>query len=118
MNQIFKLIILSVGLIFILIQGRAYLENEMLLLSSVVEDDLFYYVQIAKQFSEGNFYTYDGTSHTNGFHPLFAWGLAIMMYLTTPEYVAENFFKLFWSMFGVSWVLLGSGGLSWAPPLL
>jgi len=37
-----------------------------------ISDDIFYYLQIARNISLGNGATFDGISQTNGFHPLYA----------------------------------------------
>ncbi|MCU0372519.1 MAG: hypothetical protein MUE56_04680, partial [Ignavibacteria bacterium] len=34
-------------------------------------EDSFYYLKIAKNFSEGYFSTFDKVSRTNGYHPLY-----------------------------------------------
>jgi len=36
------------------------------------EDDSCYYLEIAKNISNGNFFTFDGVNKTNGFHPVWA----------------------------------------------
>jgi hypothetical protein len=38
-----------------------------------VMDDVFYYTKTAANFWTYGFYTFDGITHTNGFHPLWMW---------------------------------------------
>ncbi len=38
-----------------------------------VMDDIFYYTKTAANFWSKGFYTFDGITHTNGFHPLWMW---------------------------------------------
>lgn len=45
-------------------------------------DDFFYYLKIAKSFNEGLGLTFDGTTTTNGFHPLWM-GLVVLFFSVT-----------------------------------
>ncbi|TNE45997.1 MAG: hypothetical protein EP343_24835 [Deltaproteobacteria bacterium] len=41
------------------------------LLSTFAADDMFYYMQIARNIAEGNGSTFDGVTPTNGYHPVY-----------------------------------------------
>jgi len=62
---IYLLLALSVlGQSFVVLQSKDFL------VSSILPDDAFYYLQIAKNISVGNNSTFDGVNLTNGYHPL------------------------------------------------
>lgn len=55
-----------------------------LLVGKFLSDDAYYYFSIVRNIARGAGATFDGTSPTNGFHPLFA-GLMVPLYLFFPS---------------------------------
>ena len=67
-------------------------------------DDSFYYFQIAKNFAEGQFSTFDGITRTNGYHPV--WMLLIVSFYWVFDPVT--------ALFGIKAfeIMLVAGGVS------
>ncbi|MCV6639576.1 hypothetical protein [Candidatus Albibeggiatoa sp. nov. NOAA] len=56
-----------------------------------IQDDLFYYLEIAKNFWIHYTFTFDEISQTNGFHPLWQW-LLILLYGVSDTLNLEEYF--------------------------
>jgi hypothetical protein len=50
------------------------------------EDDFFYYVQIARNIVTLGKSTFDGTTLTNGYHPLWLWMLTVVWWASAPSH--------------------------------
>ena len=72
-------IIVCIAVFFLMIVRVIYFYNAPdPILISVVPDDAFYYMQLAKNWSSMGFWTFDGSSSTTGFHFLYAYFLAFI----------------------------------------
>lgn len=71
---------------------RYLLTVPMRLLAASHEDDTFYYLQIGDELAHGHPFTYDGVDRTNGFHPLWAAVVAVLVRLFGRARAAEMYF--------------------------
>jgi hypothetical protein len=71
-----------------------YLFSELKFITSHHEDDVFYYMKISNNFARGLWFTYDGTNPTNGFHPLWAALVAVVLKLFGSGAGAELYFPI------------------------
>lgn len=58
----------------------------------LIPDDSSYYLKIAKNFSEGSGFTFDGINATNGFQPL--WQLLLIPFYCFIKTSAENYLRI------------------------
>lgn len=71
-------------LLLVLLLGQSILakyflpENNMGNNNFFLEDDLFYYFEIAKNFYSTHHFSFDEITYTNGFHPL--WQLILILF--------------------------------------
>jgi hypothetical protein len=69
-----------------------FLSKPMYILDGYIQDDMFYYLTVAKNFSNGKGIVYNDGNPTNGFHPLWFYILVIVYYFTNdlvlPIYIA------------------------------
>lgn len=56
------------------------------MLISIIPDDAFYYLQLARNHSHGMGWTFDGTAPTSGFHPLYGYLLSAIYKIFNPDW--------------------------------
>ena len=64
------------------------------IISQLMVDDSFYYLEIARNIAHGNGATFDGIHETNGFQPLFQLLIVPVFWLVTDLKLAIYFLKL------------------------
>ena len=82
--------------------GELYFTLDVRYLASFHEDDIWYYLNIARNFAHGRGFSYDGIEPTNGFHPLWMLVLALTGKVWTFEWISAELFKLQAIFFGCS----------------
>jgi hypothetical protein len=89
MKNFYKYYVAYWCLLFLRLLYLLFLDLDVLL--GYIPDDSFYYLEIAKNFTELGIWSFDGINPSSGFHILYAYFIASLIYLLG----ASNFYGIF-----------------------
>jgi hypothetical protein len=80
-----------------------HFQDPLLLPFKLLAADAFYYLTVAQNFTQTQFFTFDTIHPTNGFHPLWQYTLAFLFFWKASWSLEDQIFWTFW----FQWALVG-----------